>query len=176
MIFFERVRTGNSTTVFFLGGLGACFPRKLKTGSKNVFFTLSGKTDVQGDASFQLASTCISISPGLACTWVDLRSFCSRSSLHASQRKFFIICPPYTSQSKSCCLLPVLKGSACSSIEMVFMTTCKHALASKLTSPFGVPIQVCMQVQLAIWPAINTPARTQIHPSPSRDQHLSCQL
>ena len=44
----------------------------------------------------------------LALTCDDLRSLWSRSNLHASQRKFFTVWPPYASQHKSCCLPQVL--------------------------------------------------------------------
>ena len=41
-------------------------------------------TDSQVDASWKLGSTCDPVWPGLACTYVDLRTLRSRSNLHAS--------------------------------------------------------------------------------------------
>ena len=58
-------------------------------------------TDSQVDASWKLGSTCDPVWPGLACTYVDLRTLWLRSNLHASQRTFFPIWPPNPSQRKS---------------------------------------------------------------------------
>ena len=79
----------------------------------------------------------------LALTCDDLRSLWSRSNLHPSQRKFFTVWPPYASQRKSCCLPQVLW-------LMAYLDKLR-ALASRLSSPFGHPTQVCTQVRVAVY-------------------------
>ncbi len=85
--------------------------RRTKTASLGRL--LNGQTETQVVASWKLASTCVSVWPGLRAltlmTCNDMRSLWSRSNLRASQCKFFLpFRLPNASQRKSCCLLQVL--------------------------------------------------------------------
>ena len=108
------------------------------------------QTESQIDASPQLASTCDSVWPGLACTCVDLCSLWSRSNLHASRRKFLTVWPPNPSQRKlsdAHNLLSANEIQDMSALKWIFCDLC--VLARKLASPFGHP-KVSRQVQLVV--------------------------
>ena len=88
--------------------------------------------------------------PGLACTCVDLRSFWSRSNLHASQSMFFSVWPPNTSKRKlSDVHLPIIsqRNRGQSTLKYFFLRVL--VLARKLASLFSHPTQVSTQVTLA---------------------------
>ena len=82
----------------------AVWPGLYRSFIRETSFLLSpGQTESQVDPSFQLASTCDPVWPGLralALTCDDLRSLWSRSNLQASRRKFFTVWAPNPSQRK----------------------------------------------------------------------------
>ena len=116
--------------------------------------TLSpGQTESQVDASWNLGLLATPFGQGmcaLALTCDDLRSLWSRSNLPGSQSKFFTVWPPNLSQRKlSGVHQPIISewntGYFC--FEMVFWDS--RVLARKFASPFGHPMQVSTQAQLA---------------------------
>ncbi len=86
--------------------------------------------ETQVDASRKLASTCVSVWPGLACTCVDLPWLASTWDEIKFARKSTQSFHRLATQRKSCCLLQVLNCSARSSIEMAYLITCVHLLVS----------------------------------------------
>ena len=103
------------------------------------------------DASWKLGSTGHFVWPGLARTWVDLRSLWSRSNLHPSQSKFFTVWPPKTRFSPFGHLTQVNAASWVTSINLLLANRIRKCLpwngfiydlrelVRKLACPFGHP-------------------------------------
>ena len=101
------------------------------------------------DASWKLGSTGHFVWPGLARTWVDLRSLWSRSNLHPSQSKFFTVWPPNPSQRWVTSINVLLANEIQEMSALNFFFCDLRVLVRKFGRSFGHPTQVSTQVQLA---------------------------
>ena len=119
-----------------------------------------GQMFSQVNASSQLASTCDSVWPGLACTCDDLRSLwrdqiCTQ--VDASFSPFGHPTQVSVSWVTSINLLLANEIQDVSALKWVFCDFC--VLGRKLASPFGHPTQLSTQAQLvatceSVWPGL----------------------
>lgn len=66
---------------------------------------MPGQMGMQLDASFEVASSCVSVFPRLALTCNGLHSLWSRSDLNASQCTFFTVWPANESEREFRCFI-----------------------------------------------------------------------